>query len=146
MVTDRHTHTQDKYCNPSAQASEELGKLLQESARLNSESTQLLYAKSFGYSNDILEALFEVEEIQSAIRKLKCGKRGGANGLQPEHIKYGGHSIILWFQSIFNKISTLEDIPPCLTIPVFKGKGRDPLNPNNYRGITLTSVISKCLE
>ena len=29
---------------------------------------------------------------------------------------------------------------------MFKGKGRDPLNPNNYRGITLTSVISKCLE
>ena len=31
-------------------------------------------------------------------------------------------------------------------IPGFKGKGRDPLNPNNYRGITLTSVIAKCLE
>ena len=93
---------------------------------------------------------FEVEEIESAIRKLKCGKSGGADGLQPEHIKYGGHSITLWFQSIFNKISTLEDLPPCLklgvTIPVFKGKGRDPLNPDNYRGITLTSVISKCLE
>ena len=120
------------------------------SSRLNSESTQLLYAKSFDYSNYILEAPFEVEEIESVIRKLKCGKSGGADGLQPEHIKYGGHSITLWFQSIFNNISTLEDLPPCLkldvTIPVFKGKGRDPLNPDNYRGITLTSVISKSLE
>ena len=31
-------------------------------------------------------------------------------------------------------------------ILVFKGKGCDPLNPNNYRGITQASVIAKCLE
>ena len=30
--------------------------------------------------------------------------------------------------------------------PVFKGKGRDPTNCDNYRGITLTSVLAKCLE
>ena len=33
-----------------------------------------------------------------------------------------------------------------VTIAVFKGKGCDPLNSNNYRSITLTSVIAKCLE
>ena len=33
-----------------------------------------------------------------------------------------------------------------MIVPVHKGKGRDPLNCNNYRGITLTSVLSKCLE
>ena len=67
-----------------------------------------------------------------------------------EHLKYGGHSVVLWLHRIFNIIIQLEDIPPCLklgaTVPVFKGKGRDPTNPNNYRGITITSVISKCLE
>ena len=84
------------------------------------------------------------------MRKLKCGKNGGVDGLQPEHIKYGGHSLILWLQRIFNAIIALEDIPPCLkvgvNVPVFKGKGRDPLIPSSYRGITLTSVIAKCLE
>ena len=25
-------------------------------------------------------------------------------------------------------------------------KGRDPLDPNSYRGVTLSSVVSKCLE
>ena len=33
-----------------------------------------------------------------------------------------------------------------MIVPVFKGKGRNPLSCSNYRGITLTSVISKCLE
>ena len=93
---------------------------------------------------------FEYEEIESAVRKLKCGKSGGADGLQPEHLKYGGLSVIFWLQSIFNAISDIEDLPPCLKlgtiVPDFKGRGRDPLNPNNYRGITLTSVISKCFE
>ena len=117
---------------------------------VDSADIQQLYARSFGYPNDILEAPFDVEEIASAIKKRKFGKSGAADGLLPEHLKHGGHSIILWLQSVFNKIRTCGDIPPCLklgiTVPVFKGKGRDPLNPNNYRGITLTSVISKCLE
>ena len=29
---------------------------------------------------------------------------------------------------------------------MYKGKGRDPLDPNSYRGVTLSSVVSKCLE
>ena len=36
-----------------------------------------------------------------------------------------------------------ESPHPCT---VYKGNGRDPLNPNSYRGITLTSVLSKCPE
>ena len=35
---------------------------------------------------------------------------------------------------------------PLLTIPVFKGKGRDPLQKGNYRGISLTSVIARLPE
>ena len=33
-----------------------------------------------------------------------------------------------------------------MIVPVHKGKGRNPHTCNNYRGITLTSVLSKCLE
>ena len=84
------------------------------------------------------------------MKKLKCGKGGDPDDLQPEHLKYGCHSLIFWLQCIFNTTILLEDIPPCLklgvTVPVFKSKVRDPLNSNNYQGITLTSVIAKCLE
>ena len=110
---------------------------------------QQLYAISFGYCDGILDVPFEV---QFPVKKLKCGKGGGSDRLQPEHLKYGGHSIVLWLQYIFNETSQsdIEDLPPCLNLGivvlVFKGRGRNPLDPNNYRGITLTSVTSKCLE
>ena len=102
--------------------------------------TQQLYAKSFDYCDGILDVPFET---QSAVKELKCEK---GDGLQPEHLKYGGHSIVLWLQRIFNKISVIEDLPPCLKLGIVVPVFTDPLDPNNYRGINLTSVISKCLE
>ena len=109
--------------------------------------TPSLNARSFGHDDRILDTQFTIEEIENAVTRLKCGRGGGADGLQPEHLKYGCHSLILWLQRIFNAIILLEDIPSCLklgvTVPIFK---RDPLNPNNYHGITLTSVVAKCLE
>ena len=47
-------------------------------------------------------------------------------------------------------IIELEVIPDILKrgiiVPVYKGGGRDPLKTDSYRGITLTSMISKVLE
>ena len=75
---------------------------------------------------------------------------GGADGLVAEHLKYGGPKLVLWLKQILNKIIQLEKIPPSFKLgmitPVYKGKGRDPLSCNNYRGITLTSVLPKVLE
>ena len=50
----------------------------------------------------------------------------------------------------FNRIVTLEEFPNSLkegvVIPVYKKQGKDPLQMNSYRGITLSSVLSKVLE
>ena len=52
-----------------------------------------------------------------------------------------------WLCKIFNAIVNLEAIPPPgVIIPIYKGKGRDPLLPTSYRVITLTSVIAKTFE
>ena len=109
-----------------------------------------LEALSHGLDDQILDVDFTFEEIEDIIKRLKTGKSAGADGLQPEHLKYGGPALVRWLVHIFNAISNLEVIPPSLKIstitPVFKGKGRDPLEPNNYRGISITSILSKCLE
>ena len=51
---------------------------------------------------------------------------------------------------VYYSICDLKQIPDCfehgIIIPAFKGKGRDPLLVNSYRGITLTSVLAKVLE
>ena len=63
---------------------------------------------------------------------------------------HAGPLIRSWLCKIFNAIVNLEAIPsPFKTgviIPIYKGKGRDPLLPTSCRGITLTSVIAKTFE
>ena len=91
-----------------------------------------------------------VEEIEGALKALKLGKSWGNDSLDPEHIYFGGDTLKLLLKKIFNTIVSLEELPASLNegliIPVHKGKGKDPFLPGSYRGITLSSVISKLFE
>ena len=84
-----------------------------------------------------------IEEIDTAISKLQRGKACGQDGILPEHTIYGGSNYRLWLLKVFNAIIDLEVIPPSLLraiiVPIYKG--RDPLSMDNYRGISLTSVV-----
>ena len=81
------------------------------------------------------------------MRILKLGKGAGPDGLSPEYIFYCGEVLKLWLKKIINCIVTLEEVPSYLmegvVIPVH---GKDPLKIKSYRGITLSSVLSKVLE
>ena len=67
-----------------------------------------------------------------------------------EHIIYGGPTFKLWLKKVCNAIIDLEVVPPsflkAVIVPIYKGKGKDPLSTNNYRVISLTSVIGKLFE
>ena len=56
----------------------------------------------------------------------------------------------MWDCTILNAIIRLEVILDALKVgsivPIYKGGGKDPLDVHSYRGITLTSVVSKVLE
>ena len=51
---------------------------------------------------------------------------------------------------MFDRITILEEIPSYLrvgiVIPIYKRKGKDPLNVSSYRGITISSVFAKLYE
>ena len=100
--------------------------------------------------DDIIDEEFSTEEIEVSIRKLKPNKAGGHDGLLSEHIKFGGPLLTLWLKEIFCTFSRLEQIPPSLLTgiicPIYKGRGKDPLACNSYRGITITSVLMKIFE
>ena len=112
----------------------------------------LMYGRSF--ENDEREMLvdtpFTLEETEGVTKSLKSGKAGGLDHLQAEHLKFGGNSLVLWVQQVCNAIVELETIPDVLKLgvvdPIYKGNGRDPLDTNSYRGITLSPVLSKTLE
>ena len=81
---------------------------------------------------------------------MKPKKSAGPDDITAEHLKYGGETVIVWLTGVLNTVVDAEQVPACLkqgiTIPIYKGGGKDPLDVNSYRGITLNSVISKVLE
>ena len=84
------------------------------------------------------------------MKKIKRGKAPDPDNLMAEHLLEAGEAVVKWLTNIFNAIVSLEAIPDSLkcgkTVPVYKGGGRDPLQPDSCRGITLSSVVSKVLE
>ena len=109
-----------------------------------------LEMRSNANNDQILDTEITVEEIEKALHTLKLGRSDGTDGLKSEHLLYGGYSLKLWLKKIFKAIIAHEFIPPCLkegvVVPIYKGKGKDPLLPSSYRGITLSSTIAKTLE
>eukprot|EP00745_Piridium_sociabile_P032434 TRINITY_DN5471_c0_g1_i2.p1 TRINITY_DN5471_c0_g1~~TRINITY_DN5471_c0_g1_i2.p1 ORF type:complete len:1139 (-),score=92.24 TRINITY_DN5471_c0_g1_i2:303-3719(-) len=96
--------------------------------------------------DNILNQDIKEEEVQKAIKKLKSGKSCGLDGISAEMLKAGAHEVINFltklFNVLFNKGIYPKDWAKAIIIPIHK-KG-DTNQANNYRGVSLLSVISKC--
>ena len=86
------------------------------------------------------------EEVKEALSKLKRGKASGIDDISAEMLKCGGSHIRIILTKLFNVIFERGLYPQAwskaIIIPVYK-KG-DPENVDNYRGVSLLSIISKC--
>lgn len=79
---------------------------------------------------------------------MKLGKSGCGDGLDPDHIYYGGEVLKVWLKRILNRIISYTRGSPSMLEggqhPYrVQGKGQDFFLMKNYRGITLSSVIVK---
>lgn len=43
---------------------------------------------------------FSIEEDEHALKRLKKGKSGGNDGLQPKHLKYGGPALTVRLKTV----------------------------------------------
>ena len=97
----------------------------------------------------MLDIPFSVEEVKRVVGKLKKKKVAGPESILAEHLIAGGDAVDLWLNEVLNAMVEMEKIPDVLKcgveILIYKGGGKDPLNINTYRGVTLTSVIAKVL-
>jgi hypothetical protein len=95
------------------------------------------------------ESLFYSEirrdEVIAGIKHLKSGKTAGSDKIVGEMLKSANSHVIDYLVTLFNKLFDSGTFPSdwanSIIIPIFK-KG-DNNNPDNYRGIALTSVLSK---
>ena len=93
-----------------------------------------------------------VELIDKCLRKLKTGKACGPDDLGTEHLLYAQPVIIKHLQVLFRlrPILTHGFVPNSfgigVTVPLIKDKTGNVNDVDNYRGITLSPVISKLFE
>ncbi len=115
--------------------------------QLSTSKCPLEYTVSNTYKTkvDILDANFTIDEMERAIKHLKNNKAAGDDYVLSEFIRYAKHNLKYVLLDIFNKLYSTSYYPEQWTtgliVPIYK-KGKKSV-PGNYRGITLTSTMSK---
>ena len=95
--------------------------------------------------DDILDCEITEQEVRNAIRHLKAGKSAGPDCILAEMLKVAEPVIVPYLKNVFNVLFDKgmfpEEWSKAIIIPLHK-KG-DKNNPDNYRGISLLSILSK---
>ena len=95
------------------------------------------------------EGLFTYNIVKEVCLGLKNGVAGRADMTTYEHIKFGGP--ILWdilstsFARMFSSVKVPSQLKVELILPLFKGKGLEAHNKDNYRGIVFCKVFEMIL-
>ena len=93
---------------------------------------------------------FLYTEVAAACKKLKKGKAPGFDGVESEHIKYGGAALLSHLHRLFNGILSVKYVPKNMklgtVITLLKDPKKSHTDPNNYRGISLLPIVYKVLE
>jgi hypothetical protein len=100
---------------------------------------------------NINDWLFTVENIDNAVfNQMKRGKAAGIDNLCLEHIIFSHSSIIVHLYKFFNLLLKHEYVPSQfglgIVIPLLKDRNGNVCSSENYRGITVSPVISKIFE
>ena len=95
--------------------------------------------------NKILDANITEEELKKHIVKLKNNKSAGPDGISSEMIKCSPDILIKLILKVMNRIKESRVYPDiwCLGITSLIFKNGDDEDPNNYRGINVSNVLSK---
>ena len=92
-----------------------------------------------------LDSSFTSSEIENGIRRLKSGKASGCDAINNDMIKAATELLAPILCNVFNRLLELEHYPiqwaTGLIMPLHKSG--ELIDPNNYRGITINSCVSK---
>uniref|UniRef100_UPI003AF4937F reverse transcriptase family protein n=2 Tax=Thiolapillus sp. TaxID=2017437 RepID=UPI003AF4937F len=96
-------------------------------------------------SADELDCPITESEITRAVEHLKTNKSPGMDGIYAEMIKNSLPQILPFLVVLFNRIFDLSEYPTAWTnaiiVPIHKSGDKN--DPDNYRGISLLSILGK---
>ena len=88
--------------------------------------------------------------VDACIRQLKRGKAAGHDQLTVEHLVHAHPILLIHLSLLFNILKLHGTVPHdfCkgIIIPLIKNSDGDKTSSDNYRGITLSPVLSKVFE
>ena len=94
--------------------------------------------------------LFDIETVSQCLSQMKKGKAPGADGIEAEHLVYAHPLLTVQLCVLFNVMLQYGIVPDIfcegVIIPILKDNNGDHSDINNYRGITLSSSVSKLFE
>ena len=104
-----------------------------------------------GYSiHECHDNFFTVSDIDEALSKMKKGKSTGLDKISTEHLVYAHPSLVMLLKVLFNCMLQYGLVPDGfgkgIIIPLLKDPNSDATICDNYRGISLSSSISKVFE
>lgn len=144
-------HNESEICDPPVDAKSWLAHFKELNQVGNEKSSQDLYFKNIlkvtptPGSIDILDEPLSIKEISRASCKLKNNKTSGPDGILNEMLKYGQFALLPSLKKLFNLVLESGIYPDQWSegfiVPIFKNG--DSSNPDNYRGITVTSCLGK---
>ena len=95
---------------------------------------------------DALDIIPTEEDITSAMESLTNGKSPGSDGIPPEVLKCGKSTLLphlcQLLELCWNEASVPQDLRDANIITIYKNKGSRG-DCNNYRGISLLSIVGK---
>jgi len=91
-----------------------------------------------------------METVDKCVRSMKLQKAAGPDGIKAEHLVFAHPIVILVLTEVFSCMLRHRYVPSGLcsgiVIPLPKDKSGNLMDSSNYRGITLSSTISKLFE
>ncbi len=91
-----------------------------------------------------------VNDVEKSVKRLKLGKSDGEEGLSSDHIINGPHLLTVLLTIVLNCMIVHGVSPDSMIngtmIPIPKGKRKLLCRSDNYRAITLSSIIGKIFD
>ena len=97
-----------------------------------------------------LDILCTLERVKGICLSLNSRTAAGPDDISPAFLKEGGDVLWAALSSLFSGLLHHGYAPTPFRLahvyPIYKGEGIDRSQPSSYRPISLTSVVSKCME
>ena len=108
------------------------------------------YAQSHMMACDCDKYEITIENVVDAISRMKEGKCADESGLHAEHFHHAPFSVVKKLTSLFNQMMRHSCVPRQfrfgLMLPIIKDYQGNHGDSSNYRGITISPIVSKIFE